>query len=426
MTLPAPSPNPTVYMQGTRRLDEMAANARQLCYQEDYSYTEGWNDNTVAEIANLGLNQIYDRITQINQVANIQEYRQDVLAGIQEYDIPQDVKMGLQTMNVRYLYGPQDWQFVTLQQTGIEDRFSYPTNIPSTFCIRNGKMLLSPTPNISRTGSLIVNYQKRMRSLDFRRGKVTNITSPFGNVVNISNSNPAVVTTEFAHGLTTGMKVGLGGDFQPSFLINTTSIITVLSPTTFSLNGVDTSISNPFSGAPIWYQNPVQFTLNFTVTSQKDVNLKANADSILDKVDWITFVDRNGVPVIDAIPINSYDMINNRITCDANYVIPFPSWSAFQALINNQDTVYVVTGDYASTHSELDRQTEDLLVEYMVLRLLRLQSAAEPTKDQLYAESQVMDRLAIAYRRYRPSINKIQFQQTQRSNFGYMGGRGAY
>jgi len=426
MTLPAPPPNPTVYMQGTRRLDEIAANARQLCYQEDYSFTEGWNDNTVAEIANLGLNQIYDRITQINQVANIQEYRQDVLAGIQEYDIPQDVKMGIQAMDVRYLYGPQDWQFVTLQQTGIQDRFGYPTNIPSTYCIRNGKMLLSPTPNISRNGSLIVNYQKRMRSLDYRRGKVTNITSPFGNVVNISNANPAVVTTEFAHGLTTGMKVGLGGVFQPDFLINTTSIITVLSPTTFSLNGVDTSVSNPFSGAPIWYQNPVQFTLNFTVSSQKDVNLKANADSILDKVDWITFVDRNGSPIIDAIPINSYNMLSQVITCDSNYVIPFPSWSVFQAIINNMDTVYVVTGDYASTHSELDRQTEDLLVEYMVLRLLRLQSAAEPTKDQLYAETQVMDRLATAYRRYRPSVNKIQFQTTQRSNFGYMGGRGAY
>lgn len=426
MTFSAPSPNPTVYMQGTRRLDEIAANARQLCYQEDYSYTEGWNDNTVAEIANLGLNQIYDRITQINQVANIQEYRQDVIAGIQEYNIPQDVKMGIQAMDVRFLYGPQDWQFVTLQQTLIEDRFGYPTNIPSTYCIRNGKMLLSPTPNVSRNGALIVNYQKRMRSLDYRRGKVTNITSPFGNVLNITNANPAVVTTEFAHGLTTGMKVGLGGDFQPSFLINTTSIITVLSPTTFSLNNVDTTNANPFSGAPIWYQNPVQFTLNFTVTSQKDVNLKANADSILDKVDWISFVDRNGVSVIDAIPINSYDMINNRITCDPNYVIPLPSWTAFQALINNQDTIYVVTGDYASTHSELDRQTEDLLVEYMVLRLLRLQSAAEPTKDQLFAEEQVLDRLAIAYRRYRPSINKIQFKTTQRSNFGYMGGRGAY
>jgi hypothetical protein len=135
----------TTYMQGTRRIDEMAANARQLSYQENYSYTEGWDDNTVGEIFNLGLNQLYDRLSQIDNVANIQEFSTTVFAGVQSYPIPQDVKLALQIMNVRYLYGPETWQFVTLEQGMIQDRYSYPTNIPSTYCIRNGQMLLSPT-----------------------------------------------------------------------------------------------------------------------------------------------------------------------------------------------------------------------------------------------------------------------------------------
>lgn len=204
----------TVYMKGTRRIDEMAANARQLGYQENYSYTEGWDDNTVGEIFNLGLNQLYDKICQIDNVANIEEYSTTVLAGVQEYPIPQNVKMALQIMNVRYLYGPETWQFVTLEQGMIQDRFSYPTNIPSTYCIRNGKILLSPTPNITRENALIVNYQKRMRSLDYRRGKVTNILSAFGNVTGISNANPCQITTQNPHGLMTGVKVGLGGVFE--------------------------------------------------------------------------------------------------------------------------------------------------------------------------------------------------------------------
>ena len=136
----------TVYMQGTRRIDEMAANARQLAYQENYSYTEGWDDNVVGEIFNLGLNRLYDKICQVDNIANIEEYVADVYAGVQEYDIPQAVKMGLQIMNVRFLYGTQTWMFVTLAQGMIQDRYSYPTNIPTTFCIRNGKLLLSPTP----------------------------------------------------------------------------------------------------------------------------------------------------------------------------------------------------------------------------------------------------------------------------------------
>lgn len=416
----------TVYMKGTRRIDEMAANARQLSYQEKYSYTEGWNDNTVAEIFNLGLNQIYDKICQIDNVANIEEYKQTVYAGVQEYPIPQNVNLAIQIMNVRYLYGPQDWQFVTLEQGMIQDRFGYPTNIPSTYCIRNGKILLSPTPNITREESLVVNYQKRMRSLDYRRGKVDSILSAFGTVTNISNSNPCQVTTQNPHGLATGVKVGLNGIFEPLELIDQSFIITVTGANTFTLDGIDTTLSNVFSGVCNWFANPVQFQLDFTMTSQKDLNLKANANSILDKVDWICFVDRNGESIIDAIPINMYNMTTFVVTCESNYVIPYTSWVAFQKILANEDIVYVVTGDYASTHSQLDRKSEDLLIEYAVLRLLRLQSAAEPTKDQLDAEDAVLTRLAIAYRRYRPSVVPIVWQQRLRSRSWFWGGRGSY
>lgn len=425
MTLPTQGPGKIRYMQGTRRIDEMAMNARQLGYQENYSYTEGWDDNTVGQLFNLGLNQLYDQITQIDSVANIEEYTQTVFAGINEYDIPQEVKMSIQIMNVRFLYGPETWQFVTLEQGMIQDRFSYPTNIPSTYCIRNGKLILSPTPNITRENSLIVNYQKRMRKLDYRRGKVTDIISPYGNITNISNSNPCVITTQNPHGMTNGMKAGIGGIFEPAELTDSTFIISNVAANTFEIP-VDTTNSNVFSGTALWYQNPVQFQLNFTIDSQKDINLRANADSILNKVDWICFTTRNGEPIIDAIPIDKYDMVNFIITCEPNFVIPYLSWLNFRGLIDNQDTFYVVTGDYSSTHSQLDRQSEDLLIEYVVLRLLRLQSAAEPTQNQLDAEQAVLNRLAIAYRRYRPSVVPIIWQQRLRSRSWYMGGRGCY
>lgn len=413
-------------MQGTRRIDEIAAEARRLAYQENYSYTEGWDDNTVASIFNLALNKIYDRITQVDNVANIQEYTQTVVSGQAEYDIPQDVKMKIQVMNVRFLYGPETWQFVTLIQSMIQDRFSYPTNIPSSYCIRNGKLILSPKPNITRPDSLIVNYQKRMRSLDYRRGKVTGIDSPFGTVTGITNANPASVTTAAPHGLTTGDKVGLTGIFEPNQLEQVTFIVTVTGASTFTLNGVDTTIANPFSGTCLWFKNPVVFQLNFTVTSQKDANLQANANSILDKVDWASFVDENGNDVIDAIRIQGYNMTTLKLTCAPNYVIPYASWLKFQGILANMDTFYVITGDYASTHSQLDRQTEDLLIEYVVLRLLRLQSAAEPTDDQREAEESVLDRLAIAYRRYRPSIVPIIWQRRNNGPMSQSGGRGAY
>ena len=431
MSFPIPQnvPNSSItkYMKGTRRIDEMATNARQLCYQERYSYTEGWDDNTVAEIFNLGLNQLYDKITQVDSVANIEEFTTTVFAGVQSYPIPQEVKMAIQIMNVRYLYGPETWQFVTLEQGMIQDRYSYPTNIPSTYCIRNGYILLSPTPNITRENSLIVNYQKRMRSLDYRRGKVSNILSQWGNVSTITVVGSVVtVTTTTPHGLSTGNKVGLGGVFSPNQLIDYTFFITVTSTTTFTLNNVDGTYFSQFEGVCLWYLSPIQFQLNFAITSQKDVNLQANANSILNKIDWICFTDRNGCRVIDAIPINNYNMTTFIVTCEPDYVIPYQDWLLFQAALADQAIVYVVTGDYASTHSQLDRQSEDLLIEYVVLRLLRLQSAAEPTSTQIAAEQAVLDRIAIAYRRYRPSVVPIIWQQRLRAKSYYWGGRGPY
>jgi|SRR5665213_1175447 len=422
-----PNSSITKYMKGTRRIDEMAANARQLCYQESYSYTQGWDDNTVAEIFNLGLGQLYDKITEVDSVANIEEFTTTVFAGVQSYPIPQEVKMAIQIMNVRYLYGPQTWQFVTLEQGMIQDRYSYPTNIPSTYCIRNGYMLLSPTPNITRENSLIVNYQKRMRSLDYRRGKVTNIISLWGNVSTITIAGSVVtVTTSAPHGLATGNKVGLGGIFTPNELIDYTYFIVVTSTTTFTLSNVDGTYFSQFTGISLWYLSPIQFQLNFAISSQKDVNLQANANSKLNKIDWICFTDRNGHRVIDAIPINNYNQVTFVVTCEPDYVIPYSDWLLFQAVLADQTIAYVVTGDYASTHSQLDRQAEDLLIEYVVLRLLRLQSAAEPTKTQAEAEEAVLRRIAIAYRRYRPSVVPIIWQQRLRAKSYNYGGRGQY
>jgi len=426
MTFSPQPPYGTVYMQGTRSLYEMAMNARQLSYQENYSYTEGWNDNTVAEIFNLGLNQLYDAVTQVDSPANIEEYTQDVFAGIMEYPVPQNVKMALQIMNVRYLYGPETWQFVTLEEGQIQDRFSYPTNIPTTWCLRNGKILLSPTPNITRERSLIVNYQKRMRKIDFRRGKVGSLVSSYGNITNISNASPAEVTTAAPHGLSSNTKVGISGVFTMPNLVDRSFIITVTGTNTFTLNGTDTSIDPIYSGVAVWFKNPVQFQLNFTVTSQKDANMQANANSLLDKIQWICLTGVNGEPVVDAIAVASYNMTTFILTCDSNYVMPYDAWTALNAVWANQDQPYVIQGDYSSTHSQLDRQSEDLLIEYCVLRLLRLQSAAEPTADQLQAEEAVLNRLRIAYRRWRPSIVPIVYQQRLRTRSWFWGGRGPY
>ena len=69
------------YVDGTRRAEDLITDARKLAYQEDYSYTEGWDDNTMVEILNLAKNRIYGDITEINSPANIQQVEIDTIAG---------------------------------------------------------------------------------------------------------------------------------------------------------------------------------------------------------------------------------------------------------------------------------------------------------------------------------------------------------
>lgn len=161
---------------GTRRTEEIIEEVRGLSYTEDYSLTEGWNNNVVTDILNRSLNNVYHAITQVDNPAYIQEYVTDVIAGQMSYDIPYHVFMAIRIMDVRFYWGAP-YEFATLKQGMIQDRFDYPINIPDTYCIRNGKILLSPTPNQTKLNSLVVNYQKRMRTIDIRRGIVGSYTA---------------------------------------------------------------------------------------------------------------------------------------------------------------------------------------------------------------------------------------------------------
>ena len=333
----------------TRRLEEMILDARTQAYSEDYSSTEGWDDNVVARLFNHGLNQLYHAVTQINNPANIEEVSIDVVSGTQAYDIPVDVFMAIRLTDVRFLWGNAAYNFVTLKQGNIQDRFDYPINIPDTYCIRNGQILLSPTPNVTRSGALIINYQKRMRSLDVRRGLLA--------------------------------------------------------------SKVD---------------SPVSVTLSFASTSQKNANMQANADSLLDKIDYVCLVDRDGEPIVTKMPVNNYNSSTKVITAETTYSFPTAELAALDAAIAAGTAVYVVSGQYSSSHSELDSQCEDYLIEYVISRLLRLQSNTGEANQSMQREDQALESLINAYRRYRRSVYPIRWvENVSRSSYPF-GRRGVY
>lgn len=333
----------------TRTAEEIIEEIRSLCYSEDYSLTEGWDQDVVTDILNLAQNSIYHAITQIDNPPFIKEYVQDVIQGQQSYDIPYDVFMRMRIIDVRYLWGDAPYQFVTLKQGMIQDRFDYPINIPDTYCIRHKKILLSPTPNLTRFNSLVVNYQQRLRTFDVRRGLVASKTN-----------------------------------------------------------------------------SPVTFNLDFTVTSQKNANMQQYADSQLDKVQFCCLVDTFGEPVVTAIPLKGYDMMTQVLTADPNYIIPPDELAVLDAYIAGNKPVYVVRGVYASTNSELDHQCEDYMIEFVVQRLLRLQSNNAESAEQAATMAAALEQIVNGYRRYRPSIYGVRWVETFRRASYPFGRRGIF
>lgn len=67
------------------------------------------------------------------------------------------------------------------------------------------------------------------------------VLKPAATITNITNANPAVVTTSSAHGFTTGENVTITGVVGMTEVNGNTYAITVLSSTTFQLDGVDST-----------------------------------------------------------------------------------------------------------------------------------------------------------------------------------------
>lgn len=321
---------------GTRRTEELIADGRSLSYSEDYSLTEGWDDDVFARILNLGLNNLYHAITEDPQPGYVEQVSIDSVANQQAYTLPIDVYMALQLVDVRFIWGNQDIEFNTLVRSTIPDRWNYTTNYPDTYCLRSGEILLSPVPGITKEDALVINYQKRPRELDVRRGQLASKTDA-----------------------------------------------------------------------------PVTITLTFPGTSAKYANMQTYANSQLDLVDYCCIVDIEGTPVVSAIPLDNYNSSTQVITALSSYSFPADELTALDAAIAAGTPLFITRNRYSSTHSELDSQCEDYLIEYAVKRMLRLQSNLGEMQEALRQEQEALERLINAFKRWRPSVFPVRWLRRQ-------------
>lgn len=131
-------------------------------------------------------------------------------------------------------------------------------------------------------------------------------------------------------------------------------------------------------------------TLDLTPSLGKDDGTVTAASDILNKVDYICVVDKDGTSILDSIPVDSYNSSTGVITVTN---VPFTTTVVEASLQNN----YVVAGTHSSTHSELAETAERYLVAYATFKILRRQGSREEAEFQRQELSAVENDIIDSY-----------------------------
>ena len=162
-------------------------------------------------------------------------------------------------------------------------------------------------------------------------------------LANITNANPAVVTTNFPHPYATGDTVIVSDDGMSEIFAETPAIITVISDTQFSLDGVDSTTFGTFTG-----DNAAVFR---TPLSPKGTG-GGDFDKTYEYV--LTAVDANGEESVASTPqsITTSSLSETRYILVAWSVVPNAAFYNVYKAPSNGSRVYGFIGTSKTTFFE--------------------------------------------------------------------------
>jgi uncharacterized protein (TIGR02217 family) len=153
------------------------------------------------------------------------------------------------------------------------------------------------TVSVKRGGTPFSAY-----TLDTTTGLLTLTPDATVGISAITQASPGVVTTAAAHGLTTGDTVYLTGIGGMTELNGRAFQITVIDPTSFSLDGEDTSAYGAYtSGGTV--ESYVQPSESLTWTGEFDVPVRFDADSLRAEFQAWREADGQAVFQLSTLPV---------------------------------------------------------------------------------------------------------------------------
>lgn len=144
----------------------------------------GISDEAILQSINDGQTWLFSELEKMNPIPFTAEVGVDMVAGTSEYALPLDTYLGTDVVAVsikRSSSATATYDRLTLKPM-IERLRSDLRGTPVLYYLRQTKFVLNPTPNVSLTDGILLNYTRKLPRVDKRRAKITAITLVNGEV----------------------------------------------------------------------------------------------------------------------------------------------------------------------------------------------------------------------------------------------------
>jgi hypothetical protein len=156
-----------------RRTDLLVDQIRRAADNEDVSTTTGISNEEIVQYLNDAQDKLQAIISQQHPSVFEVQSTINITASTESYALPTDIYLDNRISFIEFKYGGGSGDYIPLRQRTIDYRYTVSEGDPAYYIRRSGNILLNPIPNKTTTDGIRITYQKRLKDLDIRRGKIT-------------------------------------------------------------------------------------------------------------------------------------------------------------------------------------------------------------------------------------------------------------
>ena len=137
----------------------------------------GISDEEILDHLNSAQFGLYSEIVQSVPDILLVDSFINLVANQESYDLPTDIHLGTAIKSVWYKFGSDAGEYTKIPSNIEFNRdTSYTADFPAFYIRKDNKILINPIPQSALTSGLRLSYQKKVRRLDIRRGRISAIS----------------------------------------------------------------------------------------------------------------------------------------------------------------------------------------------------------------------------------------------------------